>query len=475
MACLIAACTDVADPTRAIDPSSQSTFSDSSLSLKASREHKAHGDIAADPNSLTLKVGETFQLTTRAKAWGGKVTPKAIHFSSRDKSIATVDSKGLITAVGAGSLYIDVTADGDFVRYDPDKVLVKVTGAAKHDDDNGATKGGDSNTGGDVGKGDDSKSGGDVGKGDDSKSGDDAGKDQDSGTPKDTTSSSSTGGTTDSQTGGSNTGGSTGGTTTPPPNQPPPPPPPPPSHSNSSGAFANEPAGMTVLTNRAFDSKAATDRDRAGAEGWDPVEGRYPNFSVVNDPTAPYSGSSVGQMTYPGGMRAGVAPATAQIWFKQPYKTLYISMWVKLSSNFSGNQTSTNKIMHMWINGGNRLFLSAEGAFMRGLTPEVRLQGVPDARARILPNVKSGMQIQRGQWQHWELVLVANTPGQPNGIAQWWIDGSLVTDIRDLEITRAGESNLWQQFQWSPTFGGGGAGVPNTQYLWFDHVYVSGK
>jgi hypothetical protein len=155
-------------------------------------------------------------------------------------------------------------------------------------------------------------------------------------------------------------------------------------------------------------------------------------------------------------------------------------MWVKLSSNFHGNQSSTNKVVHFWVKGmgsggGNRIFLSAEGAGNGRLQPQLRLQGVPDARARITPNVAPGAVVTRGQWQHWEVLLTMNTPGQPNGQAQWWIDGQLVTDVRDLTIAAAGEPGTLFQLQWSPTYGGGGAPVPYDMYLWFDHAYVSVK
>jgi hypothetical protein len=100
---------------------------------------------------------------------------------------------------------------------------------------------------------------------------------------------------------------------------------------------------------------------------------------------------------------------------------------------------------------------------------------VPDARARITPNVAPGAVVTRGQWQHWEVLLTMNTPGQPNGQAQWWIDGQLVTDVRDLTIAAAGEPGTLFQLQWSPTYGGGGAPVPYDMYLWFDHAYVSVK
>jgi hypothetical protein len=150
---------------------------------------------------------------------------------------------------------------------------------------------------------------------------------------------------------------------------------------------------------------------------------------------------------------------------------------VKLSSNFYGNQSSTNKMFFVWIANGARFFISAEGAGNNALVPQIRLQGkyIPDQRPRLLPNVVPGATLKRGAWQRWELRLVANTPGQFDGIVQWWLDGQLISDYRDVAFVASGESNLWQQFQWSPTYGGGGAGVPYDMFLSFDHAYISGK
>jgi hypothetical protein len=239
---------------------------------------------------------------------------------------------------------------------------------------------------------------------------------------------------------------------------------------------AGEPAGFTMLTDRPFSAKALNQYDRANSEGWDPIEGRYPNFSLVSDPTAPFSGGSVGQMKYPAGFVGGSAPATAQKYFYNTnYKQLYVRVWVKLSANFQGQVSSTNKMFHLWIANGNRFFLSAEGAGSGPLYAQMRMQGVPDLRRRLVPNVVVGAQVRRGVWQQWELVVQTNTPGQANGEARWYIDGKLVSDYRNLEIVRVGEPENWQQVQWSPTWGGGGDLVQQDMFLWFDHMYVSGK
>ncbi len=246
---------------------------------------------------------------------------------------------------------------------------------------------------------------------------------------------------------------------------------------SGSETYPHEPAGYEMLTKRDFSSKAKSDGDRgpAGSQGWDGAEYRSKRVTIVKDPTAPASPEGVLQFLYPAGFRGGSAPGLSQFVIRKPVTSLYISMWVKLSSNFDGHRSNTNKIFHMWIAGGNKLFVSAEGEGARRLQPQIRLQGVTDPRARLLPNEARGAEVARGRWQRWEFMLAVNTPGQANGRAQWWIDGRKVSDHRDIRLLEPGQRPAWQQFQLSPTWGGGGANVSRDMYLWVDEVYISGR
>lgn len=239
---------------------------------------------------------------------------------------------------------------------------------------------------------------------------------------------------------------------------------------------------MYIMTDRAFDSKAADNNDRGatGSDGWDGIEYRYPKFSVVADPTAPSGDGRVGQMYYSATHQSGTAPATVQtvVWQNAPRK-LYVSIWAKLSSNWVGNQSGTNKMFFVGASGGNnQFFLSAEGAGHGPLEPQVRIQGVLDPRARIRPNVASA-QLTRGAWHRWEFELTCNSaPGASDGTIDFWLDGKHVTSVNDVNWTQTKYPTRpcdFPIFHWSPTYGGGGASPGADQYLWFDRVYVSGR
>lgn len=67
--------------------------------------------VSLNETALSLDIGGTFKLN--ATVVPGNATEKNLHWSSRDTSIATVDSSGNVTAIGAGSTTITVTVNGN--------------------------------------------------------------------------------------------------------------------------------------------------------------------------------------------------------------------------------------------------------------------------------------------------------------------------------------------------------------------------
>ena len=261
---------------------------------------------------------------------------------------------------------------------------------------------------------------------------------------------------------------------------PPPPPPPPP------GGSA-EPPGMTVLTDRPFN--AVSELGWGGA--WDEGGGGGPaNFSVINDATAPKSPSSVGQMRYPVGLVGGYPPAVVGTSFSGTSRTLYVATWVKLSTNWLGNTGSGGgKIYHVWINGVNRIYTYLDGV-SGPLSPWVNLQQLAasyDSRPQggqgsgvsvnLLPNIagQTAVKINRGQWYKWEVVMYGGTAGSADGTVDWWIDGVKVGHYTGIPFVAAGRSNAWEMIEWNPTWGGLGGTITAAQYMWMDHMYISGK
>lgn len=233
---------------------------------------------------------------------------------------------------------------------------------------------------------------------------------------------------------------------------------------------SNEPAGMTVLTERAFNA--------LNEDGW--TNTGSSNYKIAADATAPKSPSNVGQIRFPAGFGSGNAPAVLEKVWSGTQKTLYVSFWVKLSSNWIGNDAGVNKIFHFWIGGSNRLVLNARGVGTGKLLTEVELQGIKaggnyDAGTTALFTANLGLsgELVRNQWVHWEAVLIGNSSGTANGSVDWWLNGTKVGHYGGLQFVSG--DGYWEEMEWSPTYGGAGGVVPADQYQWIDHVYISGK
>lgn len=230
----------------------------------------------------------------------------------------------------------------------------------------------------------------------------------------------------------------------------------------------HEPPGFTVLTDHPFNTVKNT--DGAGIGTWSGSGG----FDIVQDPTAPKSPPNVAQFTYPAGFQAGSAPGHIEFDLPPNISQLYLSLYMKLSANFEGQSSETNKVGFVWILDHPAVFLSNQGAGTGvPLYPTLRYQGpCCDTRAYFRQNVGTEQAMTRGQWRRWEVVLIANTPGKKDGVMRFWIDGQKVGEYTDVWVRDTPDT--WQYVYLQPIWGGTGGQVTQTQYLWVDHLYVSG-
>src|SRR6185312_4811805 len=73
----------------------------------------AVASVSVSPNSATLRVSNTSQLTATVRDAGGNVlTGHTVTWSSSATAAATVSASGLVTAVAPGSATITATSDG---------------------------------------------------------------------------------------------------------------------------------------------------------------------------------------------------------------------------------------------------------------------------------------------------------------------------------------------------------------------------
>jgi hypothetical protein len=233
-----------------------------------------------------------------------------------------------------------------------------------------------------------------------------------------------------------------------------------------SGVWPNEPAGFTPVFERRFDAVSEL--------GW----GASALLAIVADPTAPKSAPLVGQVTYPAGFGGGYEPASTWLDGKDAlgYTRLYVSFWVKLSSNWQGHNSGVNKIGFVWQHSNPVVYFSEQGSGGGPLEAQLRLQNTPVPARDLTPNLAS-VSLTRGQWHRWEVVLVANTGDLANGEAHWWIDGVKVGEYRDVDYGSSAQPKAWggPEISWMPIWGGIGDTVAQTMYMWMDHFYVSGR
>jgi hypothetical protein len=247
---------------------------------------------------------------------------------------------------------------------------------------------------------------------------------------------------------------------------PPPPPPPPP------GSY-NEPAGMTLIDSRPFNTLAENAAPHSPA--WDTDV----TLSIVQDAAAPISAPNVIRATYPAGFGAGSAPGHAGVPFTR-YKTVYVRFAAKVSLNWYGQSSSFCKFFYFWVTDGTgnqeNFFMASQGAGTAPLIPYAMLQNVvvfPNANGNWAPNLVPSARIIRGQWHVYEFILVGNSSGRADGSVDWYQDGVHIGSVGGIQWVNGAAT--FDTFDFRPIWGGIGGTVPATQTMDWDDVYLSGK
>lgn len=235
--------------------------------------------------------------------------------------------------------------------------------------------------------------------------------------------------------------------------------------SDGSGTVAttNEPLGFTKLTENPLSAN--------NFDGWRTDSG---TLQFVNDANAPVSPTGVLRASYSTSFNSGSAPWALEKALPSNLKDIYYRLNFKLSDNFEGQGSATNKLGFVWTHNSPSFFISAEGVGSGNLIAMARIQDAAESRDHLPPNKgKSGI-IQRGVWHTLEVRLINNDPGVSNGTAMVWLDGVLITEYKDVRFTGAGLENTWQYVSIYPIWGGApGQSPANNMFMDFDHIYVS--
>jgi hypothetical protein len=235
-----------------------------------------------------------------------------------------------------------------------------------------------------------------------------------------------------------------------------------------SGWRGNEPTGMTLVRERAFNT---LNEDAS----WD----TDPTLSIATDVSAPHSAPNVIRASYPAGFTGGSSPGHAGT-THPAFAKIYMCFALKLSSNWIGNGSGVNKVVLEWTASPAHpsFVFSATGSGGNTLTPQIRLQDIvtfPGGTGNLDPNLAPSTQIVRGQWYQVEVFIQGNSAGQANGVIDWYLNGVHVGSVGGIGWTTG--ATTFNLFEFNPFWGGTDQtpAITSTQTMDMDHVYVSGK
>jgi hypothetical protein len=250
----------------------------------------------------------------------------------------------------------------------------------------------------------------------------------------------------------------------------------------SAQVWPNEPKGSMTIIDNALNCIVCNGWDMAWDSG---------NTTISTDSTAPVSPSNVLQFRYPIGFGSGNSPSIVYYPISSGRTDLFLGYAFKTSNPFQGkgggggvnkhififpaqtNSTSTLIFTHMRGSGNAEALQYEVTVENDGVTCNGHVAGSNgDAcGSRNFPaNVGSGV-VARGVWHKVELYIKMSTNATSrDGIIRFWVNGVLVGNYTTVNFG----TTPWQDFQFSPTFGGGeGERKTQTDYLWFDNVHIS--
>jgi hypothetical protein len=229
--------------------------------------------------------------------------------------------------------------------------------------------------------------------------------------------------------------------------------PPPP----SGGAWPNEPAGWTVVTD--YDMHALNDGGWANVYPSDITSGQV---SVVTEATGPVNPTSW-QFYYRAGNTSlcGAAPATEYYAFNAT-KQLYYAFWIRFSNPFSfPGDNEVHVVVSFTASGnGSGIVFDMSGAGDVYFVNEFAGNG---GNSNIYASRSPSWSL--GGWHQVELLF------DYAGTVQAWVDGVLTVNATGVRYpSDAG----FTQVEISPTWGGCAGGAPAfDSWIWYNHVRVS--
>lgn len=273
-----------------------------------------------------------------------------------------------------------------------------------------------------------------------------------------------------------------------------------------SGLYPNEPAGFSRFAEHDFSGVPGTAGTQGTLDGnFQTLRSPATRIAVASDASAPQSPSGVLQVDFAQGTQPGFSAPTGYRLFtgwdgpdnlsNTEYSEIYESTRFKIQgvngTNFETNTVGVKMLGYWGVADNNGDPASSPGPvqlyslFMNsheggpGTSLETRFninmytQGV---NSEVYPqNRNLSKRAQVGAWHQFEIYMRLNTIGQANGVWRWWLDGVLLGEYTNMTFITASRPSGFFGRTFDPVWGGSGATAKTrTDYLWLDHMYISG-
>lgn len=169
------------------------------------------------------------------------------------------------------------------------------------------------------------------------------------------------------------------------------------------------------------------------------------------------------------GFGGGAAPARGNIGnFPEEPTRVYYRILYRNSAGWVNNGNSGTKFFFFsQISEGGQAtnhFVNLDDSTY-GYRPTVTMQNTSSYITRATTTYTPG------EWLDLELIMIANTAGVANGVAQMWINGAQVMNQADVPYYPATHTPRFRGMWLDPTYGGGTNPPPQDQFLQIAYVY----
>ena len=224
--------------------------------------------------------------------------------------------------------------------------------------------------------------------------------------------------------------------------------------------FANEPAGMTRITDWSFPTLTGS--------GWT-YQPEAAFAHIVQDATTP-TDSSVAEFVFPAGFVGGGAPGrVAAPRFTTGARELYWAFTFKANASWQGHSSTINKIGFGWQNDATLFGLTW---YWSGGTasPSISLFDQGSNLTYFRSNTAEAVPVQAGAWHEVEVYYrPSSATGRADAIVKVWVNGVLMNNHINV-VTTAGTLN---DVYFEPTWGGVGDTKAATDYFRFGQARIS--